>query len=358
MRMQRMILIAAVVGMMLAACGDSPASDSSPSTTQPPVLSSSTTSTTAVPPTTAPSTLPPENSTPEPVAIDRLDNGLPATFVAVTESWEAVEVDTSTGDIVRSIGRSQTPANAEEEEMVHSAVQQVWRAPDRSWFVIAECCEPAAGTLYYLTEDQVLTPQNRFDLDLWFGWTASPSPFDETFAHTGYNIMVGVPGETPEVNFFVDQAGPVGFPSGVIAWDRSGGGIAWLSNSFTEENSSMLNHLSLDEPDTAPTSRMLEWVGPDQWLDGLGTQESGNHVAFLHTVAPDTESGEIIASEGVVFDAAGELIASFSVETGARWGGYDPSGRFLIYTDADNVVRWQGRGQAGVLGSGFIHASW
>lgn len=32
--------------------------------------------------------------------------------------------------------------------------------------------------------------------------------------------------------------------------------------------------------------------------------------------------------------------------------------RFLIYTDGDWTVRWQGLGQSGTLGEGFIHASW
>ena len=54
----------------------------------------------------------------------------------------------------------------------------------------------------------------------------------------------------------------------------------------------------------------------------------------------------------------GELVATFPVETGSLWGGYDPSGRMLIYTDGEDVVRWQGLGQSGVLAEGYIHASW
>jgi hypothetical protein len=52
------------------------------------------------------------------------------------------------------------------------------------------------------------------------------------------------------------------------------------------------------------------------------------------------------------------LLTSFPVETNSLWGGYDQTGRFLIYVDGDGVVRWQGLGTAGALADGFIFASW
>jgi hypothetical protein len=99
-------------------------------------------------------------------------------------------------------------------------------------------------------------------------------------------------------------------------------------------------------------------VGPGQWLDGIGTQEGGNYVGFLNTEEADAEAPSIKSTEGVVFTESGELVATFPVEVGSSWGGYDPAGRVLIYTDGDGVVRWQGLGQSGALAEGFIHASW
>ena len=96
----------------------------------------------------------------------------------------------------------------------------------------------------------------------------------------------------------------------------------------------------------------------DQRLDGMGTQASGNLVAFMNTPDDDPEAPAVALTEGVVFSPDGELIATFPVETGSCWGGYDPSGLFLIYADGDNNVRWQGLGQTGLLAEGFVHASW
>jgi hypothetical protein len=99
----------------------------------------------------------------------------------------------------------------------------------------------------------------------------------------------------------------------------------------------------------------LPWVGEDQTLDGLGTQASGNLVGFLHT---RDEAYEVVSTEGVVFNTAGELLATFPVETGSVWGGYDPSRTFLLYVDSDGIVRWQGGGKAGAVAKGFYFASW
>lgn len=59
-----------------------------------------------------------------------------------------------------------------------------------------------------------------------------------------------------------------------------------------------------------------------------------------------------------MFEPTGELVAEFDIEPGSRMGGYDPSGRFLIYVDGSGSARWQGLGQTGVLGEGYTFASW
>jgi hypothetical protein len=277
--------------------------------------------------------------------------------MAVTETWEAVEVDTATGDILRSIGRMERPNESDDEGGAVAAIQQVWRTADQSWYVVSECCEPAAGTIHYVEPETVLTPSGRDESLTSFGWTVAPSPFDDRLVTLGYFVEVLRVGGEPEIQIPLDQGDGLYSASGVAAWDPGGGGISWLSDDW-EAGGVILVHLDLTEPGAEPTTVALDWVAGDQWLDGLGTQESGNLVAFLNTPDADPESPVVALTGGVVFSPGGELIATFPVETGSFWGGYDPAGRFLIYTDGDANVRWQGLGQSGILAAGFIHASW
>ena len=290
------------------------------------------------------------------MAIPRLDNGLPATFVAVTQGWEAVEVDTATGNIIRSLGAAQRPDQSDDEAAVTGAIQQVWRTSDQQTFVISTCCEPAAGELFAVGPDQMLTAESRLDRFFTYGWTAGPSPFSDEVATAGLGLQVGsVVGELRALPSLADELRQ---PSGVVAWKRDGSGLSWISNNFTPEGGAGLVGVALDEAMPLPMVIELDWVGPGQWLDGIGAQESGNLVGFLNTENADPEAPSVSSTEGVIFSPDGVLIATFPVETGSLWGGYDPSGRVLIYTDGDNVVRWQGLGQSGVLAEGFIHASW
>ena len=107
----------------------------------------------------------------------------------------------------------------------------------------------------------------------------------------------------------------------------------------------------------APTSRVpIDWVAPDQRLLGLDAQAGGNLVSFLTRYGA---SGESITTHGVVYSpVTAELLAEFPVESGSSFGGYDPSGRFLIYTTPSGDVTYQGLGRVGVLGEGYVFASW
>jgi len=354
MRTKSTIIILILVA---ASCGGTapepppadPATTTGPTATVP---DATTTSSTAAPGTTAGAGLP------IPLNIPRLESGLPATFVGVTEGWEAVEVDTASGDIVRSIGQMERPGEADDEGGVFAAIDQVWRTSDHLWYIVSECCEPAAGMIHFLDATTRLTSANHDETIITDGWTIAPSPFDGRLVKLGYSVEVAPVGVESEVLIWLDQPGGPGFADGAAAWDRTGTAISWLSHDF-ETGAATLLHLDVTAGDDDPTMVELAWVGSDQWLDGMGTQESGNHVAFLNTRDDtDPEAATVVVTEGVVFSAQGELIATFPVETGSRWGSYDPSGRMLIYTDADFTVRWQGLGQSGVLAEGFVHVSW
>jgi len=356
------VALAALVMISVACRGaeiDPPAADDT-STIAPTTTQSASSSTSLAPPSTSSttvttSTVPVADPLPEPLEIPRLDNGLPATFIAVTEGWEAVEVDTATGTILRSIGVMERPGEAGDEGVVFAAIDRAWRTTDGRWHIVSECCEPAAGMIHYLDPETTLTRENHDETLSSDGWSVSSSPYDGRIARSGYTLWVGEVGEDSELSIWYEELGS-SFIDGVTAWARDGAGISWTSADGAGK--AMLWRLDLDAPDLGAIGFELPWVTENQWLDGIGTQASGNYVAFLNTVDDGPESSSVAATEGVVFSPTGELMATFPVETGSLWGGYDPSGRVLIYTDGDNVARWQGRGNSGILGEGYVHASW
>jgi hypothetical protein len=283
-----------------------------------------------------------------------LNDGRPATFVAVTDDYQAVGVDTTSGETIKVFGQTGTLAELEAaEEMSPNVLVGAWRVGDGSTIGLSDCCEPAAGRLFFLSPDDTLgedpysasTPWNQ-------GWTLSPSPVDSQFASIGYSLEIFDP-DTPyddSGGVWIDEPS-LGFPNGGAAWTRDGSQLYWTTGTGAETALATLT-LPPGEPDLVTD---LSWVADNQFLDGIGSQANGDLVGFVHTY--DDASG-LVESSGVVFSTSGELLTSFPVETNSLWGGYDQTGRFLIYVDGDGVVRWQGLGTAGALADGFIFASW
>ena len=354
--MRTKIAIAAL--MLLAACGGdaSPTSTTAPSATTAPDQTSSTVATTGAPTTTAPSTTTTASDASTTTTLPStptLEDGRPATFVAITDDYLAVEVDTLTGEVLHVFGQTGTAEQmAAAEEMAPNVLVGAWRNRDGSVIGLSDCCEPAAGRLFYVEAGGDLGDDPYSESQPWnTGWTISPSPADERFASVGYSLEIHDPSAAPADGrgVWIDEPS-LGFPNGAAAWTRDGAQLYWTSQ-IKEVAALATFELTEDEP--SPVT-VLPWVGVHQYLDGIGTQASGDLVGFLHTYG---DSG-ITATEGVVFSTAGEVLANFPVETGSFWGGYDPTGKFLVYVDGDNTVRWQGAGQAGSLGDGFIFASW
>jgi hypothetical protein len=278
-------------------------------------------------------------------------NPLPATFLAITSDFEAVEVDTATGEIVHVFGQEGTPEEvAAAEEMMPNVLVGVWRVSDGSMVGISDCCEPAAGSIAYLPADGELG--SRLDNEWITGWTLSPSPTANVFANLGYTMIVADPSVTEDTGTGIAIDGPdLGFPGGAAAWARDGSELFWVTK---KDGATGLATLDLAEGAPAYVAD-LPWVGEAGWIDGIGSQASGNLVGFVDTY---DDSSNLVDTEGVVFTTTGELVANFPVELGATWGGYDPDGVYLIYVDGE-TVRWQGGGGSGVLaGNGFLFASW
>lgn len=340
----------AVMVVTAAACGGTVTVDAS--TTSPTTSTSITSPATTYGP--GPTSTPVESATTTTTRSywsgETLEDGRPTTFIGVTSDYEAVEVDTETGEVLRSFGQRATPADFEGAEFPPNAVDAAWRSWSGGTILISECCEPAAGRVNALSPDQTLSED--YDQLGMMAWRILPSPTDDRLLYVGYQTGIADATDDPfstEGSFLENDGSGVS----AIGWSADGALIHWYDPASRE----IVSYDPNGPPEDNETRDLLPWVGANETLSGLAAQASGNLVGFLHTFGPDYD---IVSTMGVVFSpwSADTFIATFPVETGSTLGGYDRSGRFLIYTDMDGIVRWQGRGLAGTLGSGFIFASW
>jgi hypothetical protein len=340
------------------ACGGEagPASTTAPpGTAVPPTSTTTVTTTTAAVTTTTISAITTSTPVTTSAAADdfTLADGRPATFVAITDDYVAVEVDTSSGEITHTFGQTGTAAEMEAaEEMPPNVLVGAWRVRDGSMIGLSDCCEPAAGRLFFVEDGRELGDDPYSSAAPWNqGWSMAPSPTDNRFATLGYSMEIFDPAQPTEngLGVWIDEP-TLGFPSGAPAWARDGSRLYWIAQLGETTNLATLDLAT----GVANQVTVLSWVGGNQYLEGIGMQASGNLVGFLHTPG----AGPSGSTEGVVFSATGDLVATFPIEADSWWGGYDPSGRFLIYVDGQGNVRWQGLGQSGLLAAGFIFASW
>lgn len=280
-----------------------------------------------------------------------LDDGRPATFLAVTDDYEAVEVNTETGEIVRSFGqRADAAALATWDEISPNVVDGIWRSVSGDVVLISECCEPAGGRITFLSGDQAL--DSDYNNPASQGWWVVPAAHSDQVIITGYFTEVVDASDgamTPDATTLFENDGS---GVGAIGWSLDGTSIYWL-----DEGSAQLTTWAVagDSISVAETVA-VDWIGSDQHVFGLGAQASGNLVSFLTDFDSDGAPG---ATEGVVYSPeTGEVLARFPVPDGSVFGGYEPSGRFLIYTTRGGTVMYQGVGKVGTLGEGFLFASW
>lgn len=280
-----------------------------------------------------------------------LRDGRPATYMAVTSDYEAVEVDTATGVVVHRFGRRADAAALESgDEIAPNVVDGIWRSASGDTVLISECCEPAAGRITFLPDDGTLDPDHGEQA--WHGWWVVPAANSDEAIITGYFTQILNVAEGPDgagaVTLFENDGSGVG----AIGWSLDGSKIHW----YDDEAGELVTWAKSEDGFEVEFSVPIDWVGPDQDLSGVDSQPSGNTVSFLTRRAGN---GEPIETDGVVYSPqTGELVAEFDVPAGSWFGGYDPSGRFLIYTTPDGAVMYQGLGRVGVLGEGYVYASW
>lgn len=329
----RVVMLVAIVG----AC-----SSDAPSTTIPAETTTSVETTITSPPTTPSTTTSTSTTLPaDEGGLAVLDDGRPATWIGVTSDYEAVEVDTESGTVIRSLGQVATAEDVADAECSAcvNAIDAAWRTFDGSYFVISECCEPAAGLIHVLDPSEL--PLESGSDNQRFFWSAAPAPASQTVAFLGYQLQIATL-DDPGSDFTLELEH---FPISNAAWSPDAGTVRWLEDA---DGSVLLRSLVIasGEDTTVPMRQLDGWA-----LAGLATGSGGE--LLVVRAQPDAAATSLL-----VFTPEGTLVEEVPIEPGARLGGFDPSGDFLIYTADDGVVRWSGDGTGGELGDGFVHASW
>jgi hypothetical protein len=265
----------------------------------------------------------------------------------VTNDFEAVEVDTETGAVLRSIGQAGSRAELEAAEAAAevNVIDALWRTIDGSILVVSECCEPAAGAIHVLMESE------RFDTNAQTipGWAAGASPTTAEVAIVGYEVQVGRPDRWRYREVLDSEA--VGWASGPPAWSRDGNRVYWVAEIPSDDGDVRWTLAELNLKTGEISDTVLEWVPEDSRLTGLAARASGELVTIVTTDA-------FTYTEGAAMSPSGDLVERFDVSDGTVLGGYDPSGTYLITVDGSGTVRWDGGGQSGTLAEGYVFASW
>lgn len=333
--MRHRITLAFVLTVAACSAGSTPSADDTSTTTAPTTTTTSTSTTTTLPTTTT------TTEPPAPVA-------LPNTWIGVTDDYEAVEVDTATGEILTSIAQVSTAEDVETAECAAcvNAVDAVWRSYDGSYFYVSECCEPAAGAIRVLTPE-MLPYLPGDDVHPWFFWSAAPSPNSDQVVFVGYQVVITEASVDPraarpgaDYTVVWTHTGDV-FPMSNAVWDDDR--ILWLESSP--------DHVVL-RTHTGDTTTAVDVPDLDAWSSAILTRQGPGR--FVVAPSPFAE----FATEAVVIDDSGAVVDRFAIERGSLLGSYDSTGTYLIYVDGEGVVRWLGDGDSGVLAEGFIQANW
>ncbi|MEX1005877.1 MAG: hypothetical protein WD156_10990 [Acidimicrobiia bacterium] len=333
------VSVLALLALVVGACGSGDGSDTTTTTAASTTTSLAPTTTVSTTTTTAPTTTTTEAQAPD---SSTLPDEAPVTWVGVTTDYEAVEVDTATGEVIRSLGQVATAEDVEDAECSACVnyVDLVWRTFDESHTIISECCEPAAGQIHVLEDSELPLLFDSEDTPVSF-WTASPAPDAPLIAFLGYGVAVaeaddpGTPIASSELDYF---------PVSNAVWVPGEDAVRWL-----EDASGTLQLRTFDVATATSTAVEVSGVQVQNSM-GLAVRSSGDMVATFSQ--PESEMTAFVLSPD------GEVVEEFDLESGARPGGYDSSGTLLIYTDGDGVVRWLSEVGSGVLAEGYYFASW
>jgi hypothetical protein len=272
-----------------------------------------------------------------------LPDGRPATFWAITSvTYELVEVDTLTGDILGTYGGWPQIGGCDPDEGCFvQAIDSIDVGSDGALW-ITDCCEPAVGYIYRVEQGQILNP---VDVDLQYGLHPELSPDQALVARSGLGqIEIVAPGNG-------EVFGSYGEIENGLSWSTP---LAWLDAEnlvirVSEGNVGELRILDVSNP-ADPQARHFEG-GPFGDILDADVRADGMILALLRSPDDDVT--------GKVYDpSTGVLVAEFDLPDTVDRIDYDASDTYLIASGSDNTVRWYGGGGGGEIGLGFVAVSW
>lgn len=246
-----------------------------------------------------------------------------------------VEVSSSDGSELNRVAGPEV-----DDEEFFQAVVEVVPIPGSDQFIVNECCEPAAGAMYLVGGWDGVAGDKTGD-SYFSGWEVSTRPDGAEIAVSGYTRF--------HAKLDREILLPLGTSNGSnpdVAWLRDRLGVVFLHRNDTP---AVAEIIELDRSGRAISRRSFALAGPASAIDV-------NAAGDLVVVAAEFGSG---SSRGEIYDVdTAAMTASFGLEDGTANLDYDVSGQYLIYVDGEGVARWQGAGQSGVLGTGYINANW
>jgi hypothetical protein len=290
----------------------------------------------------------------DPLPSPTLDGGLPATWLGVTSSGELVVVETEGGAVVASFGALADPTQATAGERLPNAVDAAWRRPGSQEVFASVCCEPAGGNVIAVGPET--SPEEQ--ASAFAGFAAVPSPDGALVAVPQLVGLYVASPEAPGEGNVVSSTADLGAGAGAVAWLRDRRGLVWAPIAAPAEQT--VEVIELDDENRPVEVRAL----PASDLHGITVATRADGAVLL--AGCETETGDGIEpggpcphSRGVLVDpVAAEIVGELGLEPGAKLGGYDPGGSYVIYTDGEGNARWHGDGAGGVLGSGYRWATW
>lgn len=277
------------------------------------------------------------------------DEGVPSTFIAVTEdTYELIELDAGDGRVVRNLG-----STGDVDDESSNFVDGAWWHPATGVIIVSDGPEPAAGNLTLVEPgDEYVRSSGA---DGWgMGWDVAISPDGRFALITGYGYDVSVLAEGTNGRRVVIELG--GNPELDLryhpAWLRDRIGVAMVREIDGVRNLIDVIELGDDGRVVSTVTYQL-----DRPIADLEVRSDGKLVVLY--ADGDARTPAAGGSRAVVVDPdSGEVEAEFMLEEGSHGLAYDATGRLLLYVDGEGTVRWQGVGESGVLAEGYIHADW
>lgn len=283
-----------------------------------------------------------------------LPDSAPDSFWAITdETYELVEVDSRTGEILDRFGAWGDPfggCEPEEDDCLFQGLNELAVGNGHIW--ISDCCEPAAGNLFKVE----IGTDFSTDSFVVYGTHPVPSPSGDLVAHTGLELTVIADSSGQQLGVLggvADGADADGPP----VWHQP---VAWLDDEIlvVRVTGDLVDNLVLfDVSDPSAPQQTGPSMGGVISHTDAAVRSDGMIFALARSYRGDDDASSDLM--GWVFDpSTGEVVAETDLPDDIWAIDYDASGTFLLTVGQEGVVRFFGAGQSGVVADGFVAVSW